>query len=88
MRVHTESGSCHEVDTDAMTYRRLQLPLDPLPGSARADLRRDGEQIGLLGFPQLPVIGEPWALVLAPLADGVVFSLRSTTCVVAVEVLD
>jgi hypothetical protein len=88
IRVETESGSCHEVDTVAMTYRRLQLPVDPAPGSLRADLRRDGDTLRLLMVPTEPEIGKPWLLMLEPLNAAFRVTVRETTHVVAIEHMD
>lgn len=85
LRVQTESGSCHEVDLTTLTYRRLQLPLDPSEGFNRANLRRDGDVLKLLGPPAEPVVGEPWVLVLEPLAEAAVWTVRATTPVVAIQ---
>lgn len=86
LRVLTESGSCHEVE--GLTYRRLQVPVDPSPESIRLDLRRDGDDLRLLAPPADPVIGEPWTLLLAPLAQGADITVRTTTFVVSVETFD
>ena len=79
LRVLTESGSCHEVDMETLTYRRLQMPVDPSPESIRLDLRRDGDELRLLAPPAPPTIGEPWLLLLAPLAAGADVTVRTTT---------
>lgn len=87
-RVDTESGACHEVDTDTLTYRRLQLPVDPSDGSQYADLRRDGEWLSLLEEPPEPLVVRPWMFVLVPLNPRAEFTVRVTTPVVRVEHLN
>ncbi|MGC3995171.1 MAG: hypothetical protein QM779_13830 [Propionicimonas sp.] len=88
VRVETASGSCHEVDFDTLAYRRLQLPVDPAEGVDRATLRRDGDELRLLQRPADPVIGKRWLLFLEPLDPAYDVTVRETTPVVAVEVID
>lgn len=88
LRVETESGTCHEVDLEALTYRRLQLPLSPSGRTARGELRRDGELLRLLQLPAEPRLGESWILLLAPLNPAFGVTIRETTPVVAIELIE
>lgn len=69
----------------AMTYGVLQLRVDPSEGFRRTELRRDCDVLRLLGPLAEPVLGEPWILMLEPLAEDAVFTERETTPVVAVQ---
>lgn len=84
LRVETESGTCHEVDLEALTYRRLQLPLSPSDRTARDDLRQDGELLRLPQPPVEPRVGESWILLLEPLNPAFKVTIRQTTPVVAI----
>lgn len=85
--VYTASGAVHEVDTAALTYCRYRVGR-PRRGTALAELRRDAEQLRLLQQPPAPVVGQEWVLMLEPLAEEAVCTMRTTTPVVAVEVVD
>lgn len=75
MRVTTESGTVYELDPRAMTAVRLR--------SGEAELRRNGEQLRLLGWPT-PTVGQCLELQLMVREDGVP-TVRRTTPVLRVE---
>lgn len=75
MRVATASGSIYKLDPHTMTAVRL--------ADSGAELRRDGERLGLLSWPE-PAVGECLELHLMVREDGVP-TVRLTTPVVRVD---
>lgn len=85
--VYTGSGAVHEVDTEQLTYRRWRAGT-PRPGLNLAELRRDGGQLRLLQSPAPPVVGQGWELLLEPLAEEALVTVRTTTPVVGIEIVE
>lgn len=87
--VTTESGSQHEMDLNEWWIRRMrgrEVQPDPEVAPA-ADLRRDGDQLGLLVVLALE-IGRPAVLILRPLREGAWWTRRITTYVTDIKDLD
>lgn len=87
--VTTEAGSRHELDLTDWWIRRVRGRDDqPDPEVAPAsELRRDGEQLGLLAVIDLE-IGRPAVLILRPLREGAWWTRRITTYVTDIKDLD
>lgn len=75
IRVHTLSGSIHELDLEAMTYTRLRF--------AGGELRRDGEPLRLLDYSPYGV-GMPMTLLLQVREDGMP-TIRATNVITRIE---
>lgn len=87
--VTTESGSQHELSLRDWWIRRLR-GLDEQPGpevAPAAELRRDGDQLGLLAVIDLE-IGRPAVFVLKPLREGAWWTRRVTTYVTDIQIID
>jgi hypothetical protein len=75
--VTTESGT--QYIFDELTARRLPDP----PGGVTA-MRQDGETLRLREA-VAPVIGETMFMIVQPLSEGALFTMRFTTEVVSIE---
>lgn len=74
MKVTTQSGSLYEFDKEKMRMRRV---------NEDATLRRDGQWVKLLFFPD-PLVGKDMVIYLEGLGEGP-YTTRTTTRVTSVE---
>ncbi|MCG7286394.1 hypothetical protein MHY85_10480 [Cellulomonas sp. ACRRI] len=100
--VTTASGARHLIDTragdGAATVTRVRAGSgDAADGSPLADLRRDGEPLRLVSVSYMAEegmavegirVGSDMHLIVEPLAAGVWFTVRRTTPVTAVEMIE